>query len=57
MPEMNTAVLTIEKAEPDEERRLQSNTVLLLPFKPVILTDGVLLLMITLDSMMYPAAR
>jgi hypothetical protein len=57
MPEMDTAVLTIEMAGPEEERRLQSNTVLLLPFKPVILTDGVLLLMITLDSMKYPAAR
>jgi hypothetical protein len=57
MPEMDTAVLTIEKAGPEEERRLQSNTVLLLPFKPVMLTDGVLLLMITLGSMKYPAAR
>jgi hypothetical protein len=57
MPEIDTAVLKIERAGPDEERRLQSNTVLLLPFKPVILTNGELLLMITLDSLKYPAVR
>jgi hypothetical protein len=49
--------LTIEKAGPGEERRLQSITVLLLPFKPTILTSEKLLLMITLDSSKYPAAR
>jgi hypothetical protein len=57
MPEMDTAALKIEKAGPDEERRLQSNTVLLLPFKPIILTKGELLLMTTLDSMKDPASR
>jgi hypothetical protein len=56
MPEMDTAVLAIEKAGPDEERRLQSNTVLPL-FEPMILTNGELLLMITLGSLKYPAAR
>jgi hypothetical protein len=57
MPEMDTAVLTIEKAGP-EERRLQSNTELLLPpFEPMILTNGELLLMTTLDSLKYPAER
>jgi hypothetical protein len=57
MPEMDTAVLTIEKAGP-EERRLQSNTELLPPpFEPMILTNGELLLMITLDSLKYPAVR
>jgi hypothetical protein len=57
MPEIDTVVLTIEKAGPGEERRLQSITVLLLPFKPTILTSEKLLLMITLDSSKYPAAR
>jgi hypothetical protein len=58
MPEIDTAVLKIERAGPDEERRLQSNTVLLLlSFEPMILTNGELLLMITLDSWKYPAAR
>jgi hypothetical protein len=57
MPEIDTAVLRIERAGPVEERRLQSKTVLLLPFKPVILTNGELLLMITLDSLKYPAVR
>jgi hypothetical protein len=56
MPEMDTAVLTIEKAGPGEEK-LQSITVLLLPFKPTILTSEKLLLMITLDSSKYPAVR
>jgi hypothetical protein len=57
MPEMDTAVLTIEKAGP-EERRLQSNTELLPPaFEPIILTNGELLLMTTLDSLKYPAER
>ena len=51
MPDIDTDVLTIEKAGPDEERRLQSITVLLLlPFEPMMLTNGKLLLMITLDS-------
>ena len=58
MPEIDTAVLTIERAGPDEERRLQSNTVLLLlSFEPMILTNGELLLMITLVSLKYTAAR
>ena len=57
MPEMDTVVLTIEKAGPGEERRLQSNTVLLLPsFEPMILTNAALLL-ITLASSKYPAER
>ena len=57
MPAIDTDELTIEKAGPGEERRLQSITVLLLPFKPMILTSEKLLLMITLDSSKYPAAR
>jgi hypothetical protein len=59
MPEIDTAVLKTEKAGPDEEagRRLQSIMVLLLPFKPMILTNGNLLLKITLDSSKYPADR
>ncbi len=57
MPEIDTAVLTIEKAGPGMERRLQSITVLPLPFKPMIFTSEKLLLMIMLDSSKYPAAR
>ena len=57
MPAIDTDELTIEKAGPGEERRLQSITVLLLPFKPMILTREKLLLMIMLDSSKYPAAR
>jgi hypothetical protein len=58
MPEMDTAALTIEKAGPDEERRLQSNTELLPPpFEPMMLTNGELLLMTTLDSLKYTAER
>ena len=58
MPEMDTAVLTIEKAGPEEEQRLQSNTELLPPsFEPMILTNGELLLMTTLDSLKYAAER
>ena len=58
MPDIDTDVLTIKKAGPDDERRPQSITVLLLLlFEPMIRTNGKLLLMITLDSSKYPADR
>ena len=55
MPEMDTEAFVMEKAGPDEELRLQSNTVL--PFEPVMLTNGTLALMITLDSLKSPVER
>jgi hypothetical protein len=55
MPEMDTEVFIMEKIGPDDEDRVQSNTVV--PFEPVMLTNGTLPLMITLDSLKYPVER
>ncbi len=55
MPEIAMEVFVMAKAGPDEALRLQSNTVL--PRKPVMLTNGTLPLMATLDSLKVPAER
>jgi hypothetical protein len=55
MREMDREVFVMEKAGPDEELRLQSNTVL--PLEPVMVTNGTLPLMITPDSLKYPVER
>ena len=55
MPDIAMEVLVIVKAGPDEALRLQSITVL--PREPVIFTNGMLPLMVTLDSTKVPAER
>ena len=55
MPEIAMEVFVIEKAGPDEALRLQSNTVP--PSKPVMLTNGMLLLMTMLVSTKVPFER
>ncbi len=53
MPEMETDVFVMENAGPDEELRLQSKMALP-PFEPIMLKNGTLPSMTTVDSLKYP---